>query len=472
MATLPTPAKRNGASLNLFMAVLAAASLAFLFYAMPDHIFSGLVERSGLPGLIAAAQPPLGMKARAAAIAAVAFLVFALVLVLMRAIDRVSAAAPEARAPVEDEPEAPRLRRADAHPDAPARRPLLAGRDLGEFADPDDFGPLEPLEEAQEEERFADLPAQPLPGFPIARPEPAEPEIEYVEAQAGIEPEIEPEAEPLILDTVSRDDGFDELVSQLPQVGQIRDDASIGDLMRRLEGGLSAREEAVDVEPVAGEPVAVEPITEPVAEAPEPEIAAAPEQEPRPPFVPMAAAEAAPEPQAPAEEPEYSPAQPEAGIEAPVPIARPLPSFLQPVRAQEEEVAEEAAEAEDFAEPEEAEPEPEPVAARPLPSFLQPKAPSPAEPAEIAAEEQDFADHDDFTDEGEEEEAEESEEGESGAEEMEEPSRLLARKKAITREPFPLEPRFTEHEPPPIEQQVGHRLRNAIGGLNKMAGRS
>ena len=75
-------------------------------------------------------------------------------------------------------------------------------------------------------------------------------------------------------------------------------------------------------------------------------------------------------------------------------------------------------------------------------------------------------------DEGEEEEAEESEEGESGSEEMEEPSRLLARKKAITREPFPLEPRFTEHEPPPIEQQVGHRLRNAIGGLNKMAGRS
>ncbi|MGE5721572.1 MAG: hypothetical protein ACM3YM_03850, partial [Sphingomonadales bacterium] len=32
---------------------------------------------------------------------------------------------------------APRLRRADAHPDAPARRPLFAGKDLGEPDEPD-----------------------------------------------------------------------------------------------------------------------------------------------------------------------------------------------------------------------------------------------------------------------------------------------------------------------------------------------
>jgi hypothetical protein len=459
MATLPTPAKRNGASLNLFMAVLAAASLAFLFYAMPDNIFSGLVERSGLPGLIAAAQPPLGMKARAAAIAAVAFLVFALVLVLMRAIDRVSAGAPEAKAPVADEPEAPRLRRADAHPDAPSRRPLLAGRDLGEFAEPDDFGPLELVDEA-EEERFADLPAQPLPGFAPAEPEPvtAQPEIQPVGAYA--EPLSEPEPEPPVLDTVSSDDGIGELVSQLPLVGEVSNDSSIGELMRRLEGGLSAREEAV----------APEPVPEPVAEAPEPEVAVTPVEEPERPFVPMEAAEAAPVAEEPVEEPEPAAAEPESEIEAPAPVARPLPSFLQPVRAKEEEIVHEAAEAEDFAEPEEAEfVEPEPVAARPLPSFLQSKAPAPAEPLEIAAEELGAADYDDFSDEGEEEVAEE-EEGDS--EEMEEPSRLLARKKAITREPFPLEPRFTEHEPPPIEQQVGHRLRNAIGGLNKMAGRN
>jgi hypothetical protein len=258
---------RGASIVNLGLAALAAGSLGFLVFAMPEQTFSDLIAGSGLPAYLPAAEPPLGMKARAGVIAAVALLVFAFVLLVLRGVDRLSsrparaAAAPQ---PAEPDAEAPRLRRADTHPDAPARRPLLAGRDLG-FGDADeyDYPP-----DADDDEMFADLPAQPLPGFLTAgrdgpgaleeqesaqapleesfeAAEPRKPELEQaVYEEAGFEEE-QAEEEPLILDVPADEPSVEALVSQLPEAEESSDN-SITSLMRRLETGLVRREETVD----------------------------------------------------------------------------------------------------------------------------------------------------------------------------------------------------------------------------------
>ena len=46
--------------LDIPMAALAAASVAFVAFAMPDHVFAGAVGLTGLPAFIPAAQPPCG----------------------------------------------------------------------------------------------------------------------------------------------------------------------------------------------------------------------------------------------------------------------------------------------------------------------------------------------------------------------------------------------------------------------------
>lgn len=247
----------GGASIvNTGFAALAAGALGFLVFAMPEDIFSDLIVRSGLPAYLPAAEPPLGMKARAGAIGAVALLVFAFVLLLLRGIDRLSARPARGVAePVESEADSPRLRRADAHPDAPAPRPILAGRDLGAFADSDEYDyPPE-----ADDEMFADLPAQPLPGFLAAnRGRPEEVVEQDLESAELAEPELDEEAfeesgfdeeqaeeEPLLLDTPADDRSVEALVSQLSEAEEMQDN-SIASLMHRLETGLERREEAVE----------------------------------------------------------------------------------------------------------------------------------------------------------------------------------------------------------------------------------
>ncbi|MCW3849015.1 hypothetical protein OF829_17385 [Sphingomonas sp. LB-2] len=96
---------------------------------MPAAMLEGLVMDSGLPAVISAAEPPLGMTARLLVAAGAGGLValftwFGLFLILgSRGVT--IGKAPQAGEAV------PVLRRADAHPDAPARAPLLATRDLG-----------------------------------------------------------------------------------------------------------------------------------------------------------------------------------------------------------------------------------------------------------------------------------------------------------------------------------------------------
>ena len=124
--------KAGAVSLDLPMAALAAVSVGFVAFAAPEPLLSGAVAVTGLPSLLPAAQPPLGMTARAALVAAGAVAAFVATWLLLRALNHPFPVGRAAR--IADEPAPLRLRRADAHPDAPSRRPLLAGLDLGEPA--------------------------------------------------------------------------------------------------------------------------------------------------------------------------------------------------------------------------------------------------------------------------------------------------------------------------------------------------
>ncbi|HEX6375491.1 MAG TPA: hypothetical protein VFZ91_07195 [Allosphingosinicella sp.] len=236
---MPKLSFQGGHAFDAGLAALAAVSAGFVVFAMPEPLFSGLIEASRLPEFVAAAQPPLGETARLAAAGVAALFAFAAVWALMAALDRVPArrAAPGA----EPETEAPRLRRADAHPDAPAPRPLLA-RDLGEPLE------LDVIAEAPEPEPPLQADDRPLPGFLIPQASELEPdaeaEAEDETSHAETDPEPEPQAEP---------PPIADLAAQLPEAKD-EADQSLSQLVNRIEFGLSRKRQALP----AGEPPAVE----------------------------------------------------------------------------------------------------------------------------------------------------------------------------------------------------------------------
>ena len=210
-------------TLDAAMAGLAALSVGFVMFAMPDDIFSGLVTSSGIPAIVPAAQPPLGQTARLAAVLVAAVLAFAAVFGLLRALGRAPAKGKSRGKPVEVSGDPPRLRRADAHPDAPSRRPIFAGADLGAPLPPSDvdYADYEPAEsedaewgrpvpeflkapdEAPAEEEALEL-DQPEDAFeepvieaeePVAAEEPAGWEDDYVPPQVAVAEESEPQTE-------------------------------------------------------------------------------------------------------------------------------------------------------------------------------------------------------------------------------------------------------------------------------------
>ena len=244
------------------LAALAALSAGFVAFAMPESLFSGLVETSRLPQFVPAAEPPLGETARLAAAGAAALLTFAATWALMTVLGRRPA---PRKAQAGPEAEAPRLRRADAHPDAPARRPLLA-RDLGEPLDLEDF----PEAPTEEEPAYPEAGTRPLPAFLVAQapePEPvADSEPEYGEAEPqsaepgsewdSAEPEWPaqpewPEAEPAAPEPRLEAEGeseplpIGELAAQLPEADEEESDQSLSQLVNRIEFGLSRKRQAL-----------------------------------------------------------------------------------------------------------------------------------------------------------------------------------------------------------------------------------
>ena len=198
MAAKPSNNLFRGAgrnALDLPVAGLAALAAAFAAFAVPQDLLSRAVVATGLPSLLSAAQPPLGLTARVALAVGGAVIVFGLVFLLLRLFDRSGMRAERDANPSD----APRVRRRDGHPDAPAPRPISAARDFGEPAPPSPPPPSW-LAEAEPE---------------AVRPASAPSWLAEAEAEAAVPaPESDPsEARP----------------------------ASLAELIERLEHGLSRR---------------------------------------------------------------------------------------------------------------------------------------------------------------------------------------------------------------------------------------
>jgi hypothetical protein len=216
-------------------AALAAGAAVFL---MPGFILEQAVLASGLPDMLPQLSPPLGLKSRAGLALLSAGSAFGTALMMLRLLG--FATKKRAPAPAVEEG-APRIRRRDRHPDAPARAPLSISRDLGEpaFAQaparepepaPFDMAPprvtrpatrrraplieivgdiheeaatAPPAEEPRRIKRAAaadDFMEEPVapPAFtePMPKPAPAEPEAEEPIIAWAPEPEPEPKPEP------------------------------------------------------------------------------------------------------------------------------------------------------------------------------------------------------------------------------------------------------------------------------------
>lgn len=215
---------RKAARLDVPLAAMLAASVAFFLYAMPDRLFAGLGGSFG--------AGVLDPAARLIPILLAAGLTFLITWLVLRALDAkpqaTAADAPEAT--IDEAEVVRRLRRADAHPDAPGRPPLMARNlgdpmfDEGELAEGDDdildLQPAEMLESEREE------PAQ----WPLEEAVTAEAETGIVDGDYEEIAEVEA-------------DGAEayELESLAPPAG---DEPTITDLMRRLERGIARRQSA------------------------------------------------------------------------------------------------------------------------------------------------------------------------------------------------------------------------------------
>jgi hypothetical protein len=102
------------------------AAIALLIAILPQWRLEAAVSASGIDAFLSAARPPLGATARSAlALASGVVVAGAVAGVLLLAARWL----PGRQA---SDPDVPVLRRADAHPDAPSRRPLRANEDLGQ----------------------------------------------------------------------------------------------------------------------------------------------------------------------------------------------------------------------------------------------------------------------------------------------------------------------------------------------------
>jgi hypothetical protein len=226
--------RNKGSALDPLLAGFAGGAAAFITFAMPDWRFEQTVTLSGLPAILSAAQPPLGTTARLAAMALTGIASFLLVWFVLRALGKPAPKQPRRRsAPVPLQVEPPKLRRADAHPDAPSRRPILAGLDLGRPLDevsvdqPDppqepSTAAAEPIDQEQtaEEEFQAEAPAA-----PEEVPEEDEGHESHATSHVIEEPEPEEQAE-----------------RAEPAEPGLTTEPSVSDLMKRLEEGLQRRE--------------------------------------------------------------------------------------------------------------------------------------------------------------------------------------------------------------------------------------
>ncbi|GAA4760647.1 hypothetical protein GCM10023219_00410 [Stakelama sediminis] len=128
----------SGPALAVVSGIVAAAALL----AIPRAMVERAIMASGLPAVLPAAAPPLGMTAR------IALAVIAGLVVAGAFLGATALLSGMRRGKAEKDDSMPTIRRADAHPDAPPRAPLRAATDLAASA-----------EDAVEEPKFVAEPA-------------------------------------------------------------------------------------------------------------------------------------------------------------------------------------------------------------------------------------------------------------------------------------------------------------------------
>lgn len=154
---------------------VAALAVAVLFVALPATVLEDWVWRSGLPSLIGAAEPPLGMTARAVLALAGGALAGAVIWsALFLLFGPGGLLAPR----VASSDGVPVLRRADAHPDAPARRPLSAA----DLEDDDDTMFARPV--------TSPVTGAPPPPPPVEQPIPADLDLPLAAFHPGALPPV------------------------------------------------------------------------------------------------------------------------------------------------------------------------------------------------------------------------------------------------------------------------------------------
>ncbi len=177
-------------STDAFMAAFASLSVGFALFAMPADLFESLFGASIRIRIIIGGAP----------------VTFAAVFALLRALERLPSGGQRRSAEIPAEP--PRLRRADAHPDAPSRLPIFARHELGAPlpAEQPEGDERREAVEPEQVERLADTFAQPeIAAEPAAEPEAAghdtpDHEIEALPAETADEAAAQAAGEPEVLE--------------------------------------------------------------------------------------------------------------------------------------------------------------------------------------------------------------------------------------------------------------------------------
>jgi hypothetical protein len=232
-------------SRRLIASSLTGVAVAASIAALPPALLDPLVAASGLPNLMAVAAPPVGAIGRTILALAIGGTVTGFAHFATGYFPRFwrhKPAGTVGQTVVVIASDAPVLRRADAHPDAPARRPIRASEDLGP---PLSLSAPPPAPTNYEQSLPADLDL-PLAAFdPLALPatpaEPVRPVASLASRRALIDPGERFETFALTPPPRAR------------RAAPANDQMSIGALLDRLERGAQRTQRgAVDVDGTLG----------------------------------------------------------------------------------------------------------------------------------------------------------------------------------------------------------------------------
>jgi hypothetical protein len=225
------------------VACLVGLGVAVGIVTVPSDVLNAAVDRGGFSTVLPAAASPIGATGRTLIALLTGLLIaacgFAPQLKALL-VERVDAFARRPRPAATGEEDAPVVRRADAHPDAPPRRPIRAASDLGDplpiFGEEDRrSAPLPPpLERPLPDDLdrpLADFDPAAVPLRPMAPPEPVAPLAWSAEPPPAVAAVASSVAEPMVPPAAPR---FAWLAPEEPDETMIAEVASVEDRSRPI----------------------------------------------------------------------------------------------------------------------------------------------------------------------------------------------------------------------------------------------